>query len=399
MSIGKKGQEGSAAGIVVIIIAIFLALYVIFLPPADREELLGSSGPSAKNLDTSTTSEDALELLSVSPGKINSEGEGTISYNIQTVSLFVRSEPEIKNLPPQRLVLTRGLFSGNSPQIIKFNVEDLSNVKKASLVFNVGPNPGGTLSFNVNNNVVGEVYDSGLKIVEVPVDYLDSLNELEISLSSPGAAFWKKNKISLSGLAIKLEFEKINTRSERQFSLSESDLDGSDKIELEYNQICNERLKFGSAPLSIYINDKRVFSDEIPCINSEETVGLDKELLRTGPNTMTFSIEDGDFTFTDIKINIINKDGNPAYQFSLTQAQYDDLKNGRRDIKLEMFFDNDKDKKSSLIRINEGSLNMNTRLGSYTQNIEDYVVPGTNFIRLLPTDMFTVDGLKVVIEK
>ena len=150
MSIGKKGQEGSAAGIVVIIIAIFLALYVIFLPPADREELLGSSGPSAKNLDTSTTSEDALELLSVSPGKINSEGEGTISYNIQTVSLFVRSEPEIKNLPPQRLVLTRGLFSGNSPQIIKFNVEDLSNVKKASLVFNVGPNPEGTLSFNVN---------------------------------------------------------------------------------------------------------------------------------------------------------------------------------------------------------------------------------------------------------
>ena len=56
-------------------------------------------------------------------------------------------------------------------------------------------------------------------------------------------------------------------------------------------------------------------------------------------------------------------------------------------------------KKTARILVNDGELFLNTDANTYKQDLKDYVLEGANFIRIIPSNSFTIVGLKVVLSR
>jgi len=103
----KRAQrEGAAVAILLIVIALFMTFYILFIPPEDRNQLL--------QINQTNTSEGSsvgqVELLAESPGWVTPTAESATIHGIPSVNVFLKSEPKIINLA-QSLVVEKSVFS------------------------------------------------------------------------------------------------------------------------------------------------------------------------------------------------------------------------------------------------------------------------------------------------
>src|SRR3989344_3395266 len=135
----KKSQtQAGSIAVLVILIALFMVLYLLFLPARDRAELLGQNQTSANLTSTAKTSETVL--LSQSPGLLKPFEKDTEEHEIDAVNLFLREEPENIDLA-NSLSFTKSLFKEDVGEL-KFNVNDLENLQKVTLFFLVNEGKG-----------------------------------------------------------------------------------------------------------------------------------------------------------------------------------------------------------------------------------------------------------------
>ena len=119
----------------------------------------------------------------------------------------------------------------------------------------------------------------------------------------------------------------------------------------------------------------------------------------SGVNTLRFLLEQGDFTFNELKVETKLKAAErPTFTFSLSRSQFNSIRSGNRTIDLELFLEDQRVAKRARIAVNDGELTLNTEGNAYKQDLRDYVVEGTNFIRIVPGNSFNIVGLKVVLE-
>src|SRR3989338_3172161 len=240
----KKGQkEGGTVAVILVIIAFFMVLYILFIPPSDRDKLLNNpvQGSSQNNAGTFPV----IELLTESPGLVSPNSQFGTRHSMQDINLFVKTEPKIDVLSPN-LAVKNGLFSKSFPKL-KFSSQESSDTVRVSLNFFVSK-ASGELRIKLNGQIVysEELDSSGTKIIDIPPGRLQDENELEFSVSSPGIAFWSSNVYNIKDIVIKQEFSKVNSKESRIFSLSDSEAANIQVVTLEYTQVCNERLSFGT---------------------------------------------------------------------------------------------------------------------------------------------------------
>lgn len=394
----RKGEvnppsEGRFIASLILVIAILMILYVLFIPPSERQELLNTNSSSSFD----RTASDKIELLSESPGLVSPNQNFGVVHQLPSVNIFVKTEPKVLTLA-QSLTVRNSLFSKTFPTTT-FESRD-SDLKKVSLAFSVNQ-PSGELRIFLNGNqfYAEEVMTSGVKVVDVPLNLLSERNRVDFEVSSPGLAFWRTNKYQLTDITLREEFERIHAQETRQFTLTSEERENLQSAQLSYFQFCNLALAEQTAALKVYVNDNSVFSGLIRCISSKQTLELDKSVLVTGVNNVRFLLEQGDFTFNEVQVETKSKDRqNPTYLFSLTRSQFNDLQIGNRSLELQLFLEEAKAEKRARIMVNEADFFMNTEDNSFTQNLREYVVEGTNFIRIIPSNTFNIVGLKVVLD-
>ncbi len=388
----KKGQvsEGKFVASLIFLIGFAIVLYVLFIPPADRQQLLSGSNDSDFGIGSGR-----IELLSESPGFISPNRAFGVVHQLPSVNIFVKKEPKVLNLA-QSLNVKRGWFSKSFP-MTSFEMTD-SDLKKVTLVFSVSQ-PEGELRILLNGNTFfAQEVSPGLKVIEIPLNLIQSRNTLEFEVSSPGIAFWATNQYVLSDVTLKEEFERIHAEESRQFSVTSEEKSNLQSAHLSYFQFCNLALPEQTAALKIYLNDESVFSGLIRCISTQQTIDLDKSKLVSGLNTLRFILEQGDFTFNEVKVETDSKQlQNPTYLFSLSKEQMDDIKAQKRELDLSMFLEDTQVNKKAKILVNNHALFLDTASSSYKQNIKDYVNEGTNHIQIIPSNSFNLVGLKVVL--
>ena len=166
----KKGeQEGKAVGTLILVIALAMLLYVLFIPPEDRDILLNQNGSS----NTLSTINDKLELLSENPGFVSREQKELTEHNMIPVNLYIKNEPKSLNIA-QSISITKGLFSKSFPTL-HFNI-DKKDLSKVSLFFGVAQ-ADGELRISVNGNqFYSETLSNGVKIIEIPQAFLVEKN-------------------------------------------------------------------------------------------------------------------------------------------------------------------------------------------------------------------------------
>jgi hypothetical protein len=165
-------------------------LYILFLPPAERYNLLANNSMSS----TTTTSTGEV-LLKESPGRLNYVSDDQREYDLPSFTISTQVKGEV-------LTSRSSLYTKNSA--FEKKEESIQFTAKKGLTDNV------LLSFNIEEatgrlhiTLNGEtILDSELQNGNSPPIAIDSekiqeSNQLTFSVSSPGVAFWRYNEYSL----------------------------------------------------------------------------------------------------------------------------------------------------------------------------------------------------------
>ncbi|MFA5176149.1 MAG: hypothetical protein WC413_02730 [Candidatus Nanoarchaeia archaeon] len=385
----KRAQsDGKGIAVLLLLLALFIVLYLLLLPPEEREGILNQTyGETGDDFSPKL-------LLSETPGEVYSTKAGNTIHEFSPISLFIKTEPKSDRLA-NSLDVSRSLFS-SKPQTLTFDLEDLTNIKDAFLFFNVIKGKG-NLELWLNGNIILDREISGVQSIELPINYLKkNKNILEIKASSPGILFLFRNFYSLSDLIIKTEYKRLNPQEDRIFSIPSPEKEGLQEAKLSFSIYCND-LNKDTAELNVYINDKSILSKQTFCSGGSELVEVANEYINEGKNILTFSISDGDFQFSQIKLETKSKESSyPQYHFDVKTEDHDYIVDGTAKAILNLKLSSG-NKKSDFM-VNGNTFTMDTSLITYSKDVSDIIESGDNYIKIVPKSTFTIENLEIKLE-
>ena len=393
MILRKKGQtDGGSVAVIIIVIALFMVLYILFVPPDVRHDLLNLQNDSSVS---TSTGRERQELIAESPGVVSPTKSSIFVHKLSSMNLFLKTEPKVTKLA-SNLIVKNGLFAKSSP-IVRFSMASLDDTAKATLFFSISE-ASGELRVKVNGNTIysEDITSPGIKVIEIARSYLKKDNEVEFAVSK---GIFSSHVYTLQDVGVKQEFQLKNSEEKRTLSVSSEEKKNMESATLTYKQFCKTRLDSGLTTLEIRVNDRTAFSKQISCLSVDESVDLKESLFSEGANSLTFVLGEGDFLFSDVELRTKTKESSfPSYTFTLTSENFQKVKDGSRKITLNVLLEDNKARKNANFQINSNEVLMRTDSREFNLNLKDYVIDGTNFLRVVPSNTFTILGLKVTLE-
>ena len=383
----KKGQSGGDIAVFIFLLAIFMVIYVLMVPPEVREELLDINQEPLYN-----TSDDILisgvkdtVLLNEEPGVVKPFDKGKVIHEMNDVALYIKNEPKTSDLA-YRLEVSNGLF-GEKTQDLSFSIDDLPDVKRVMIYMTVLEGKG---NFVVELNGK-EIYDNevgpGIESIVLPINLLGEYNNVKLKVSNK---IFGKNVYKLSNVKLRETYELENTQEERSIIVGEHE-NGNGK--LEYHVYCNSAER--SAMFRIYLNDKEINQQILPCVSTLQNVEIDEDDLQEGENIFKFEIDKGDFLFSNIGLSVDSEEGGALkYEFPITSKEYDKLVAEQAEISFKMELVDDG---KATIDINGNLLNLDG--DSYSRYISRFIEKGNNYVKIIPKNEFEIKNIEILLEE
>jgi hypothetical protein len=382
----RKGQSAGDIAVFIFLIAVFVVIYVLMVPPSTREELLGINSTTAvfdDNASILTQNSNGL-LLSEVPGIVKPFDKGMSSHEMDDVAIYIKNEPKTTDLAAQ-LEVSNSLF-GDKSQELSFTAEQLKDLKNVVVYVNVQEGQG---SFSVQLNgkeIYDNVLDLGIETIMLPINMLGEYNTIKFNVDK---RIFGKNYYILKDIKVRQVYELQNTYEDRTFILNDNE---NGNGVLRYNIYCNAADK-GSA-LTISLNEETLAKEIIPCAATIKSVEVDKNDLQLGKNTFRFQIDKGDFLFSNVRFEVDSEEGGALkYEFPITKSEYESILAEQKDVKLEMQLGDDG---KATIDINGNLLNLDG--DTYSRYISRFVEKGTNTIKIIPKNEFEIQKLEISLE-
>src|SRR3989344_1282806 len=366
----KKGQGTSAGNVATLIslIALFLLVYILLLPEADRDKLLGTD----QGKDGKDVSGVGDVLLSEFVGKVEPADKAKrILHEISNVNLFTKEESGLITLS-ENIKISKGFFS-NKDQSVFFRIDNPDDVLKAELYLVVDSGDG-DLVVDVNGN---EFYrneiNQGQVRIEIPLGYLASANNLRFSVSGFGS-----NGFSLREVKLSKQEEVKNRVARRTFSVDAKEKAEMKSAIMRYSVFCDRDEKDA---LKISLNDNLVYSDVPFCNLKEDSVELGSGSFKASVNNLDFETE-GDYLIEGINIKTFSGDEDlPEYFFSLNDDEFRRVRRGLNEIVASFEFSLKDDRKNFILEINGEEVNVDTTDDTFLVVLSDFVEQ-ENLIRI-----------------
>ena len=388
----RKGQRdaGSAANLIAML-GLFLILYILFVPPAERDLLLsGGTQPPGE-----TPSDGALisYLINTQPGKLHYFFESDFEHPIPP---FTLRESKYSNIlyRDNSFVLRRSWFS-NTGHEIKFSLPSVRDATGVKLTFDVTGNPKGNLMISLNGRLFfnRELSSGMVNPIDLPLEYLSSENVLEFLLSPADIVFWRPNNYQIADFVLAGDFiDPTNLENSHRFFLNDLEKNNLGEARLLFSPSCN-RHEVGK--LSVLINGQTIYS-AIPNCNNLNNIHFLPNILQD-ENIITFVSTEGEYLISlgNIRTRITDKE-QPTFYFEIPSSTYEKLRTQRQYIELELSLQDDEKFKEAYILVNSVKFFLNTRTNSHTRRIPFEVLEqGTNSIQIQPLNSFEVIRLRV----
>lgn len=327
MATVKRAQASAAAAPLIILLLIGAAVifYVISIPPAEREKLLGTG-----TTETGTPSGSySNTLLDEKPGFINgvSPTSKKFVHTLGSVVVDGGPQPQKKTLSTQFLV-RRNLISDVSADF-NFNVESKADLANANLEMLVTDRTEkGELIVTLNEKVVyTSTVNAGQQlVVALPADSIvQGLNNLKIYAAGPGLRFWTTNSYSLSGINLILGIYTGEKAVQTQgVTLSTEELQGikAAKYDAFIRQTSDK-----SAELKLSVNGEQVYKFT-PSGATAFSLDLPPEQFK-GANSIELSVgRDGTYSveFPKLTVSATTTTGDvKTYAFTTTTGEIANL--------------------------------------------------------------------------
>ena len=390
----KKGQSGSRAGLMIILITVVLLIYLLFIPPADREALL--EGGETSNLPSDGNFLIIEELLDQRVGTLDYSSRNELTYSIPTFTVATSIEGTTIQERNQ-LQVSRSTFSEDSKQMT-FNVNpDLT--RDIVLSFTV-VEASGTLTVELNGE---EIYVDTLvrgnsPPIRITPQELQRENTLRFSVDTPGITFWRTNEYTLRNVQITADVQDVSQRANTQsVYIEQDDFDTIEIARLRYVPQCEPEEVTG---FEISFNNFNLFRG-VPDCGVINAIKFDPAAVFPGANDITTRVQTGSVLVDAMELETrFEGTQNKQYFFSIPRRFFTTDSEGvpilpdAFQVRARFTFPNDEEKRLNTF-FNGRLKTINTREPEVEFNITEYVEPGSNVVELEPVEDISIARLEI----
>ena len=374
----RKAQSGGSAATLVAVIALLIVLYILFLPPDIRQELLADN-----TSDTSSFSSGKVikNLLLENPGRLEELPQNEVEHDLPSVNLYSLTGATIIK-KASSLYVKNGVFDTKTENV-DFSISDLTDTNNFLLSFSVSAGKG-NLIIKLNGKEIynNEITSKNVAPIELSKDALSSQNTLEFSVSGVGVAFWRTNEYNLANIQITADVtDTTGQESRNTFVVSETEYRNIDSAKLRFFADCTPS---DVGILEVSVNNQ-IVSSSVPDCSSLRPIDVSPAYFQNGENKVTFKTNKGKYLIDQVSITTKLKDITfPSYYFSIENSDFSDITNNKDDVNMTITFIDNQQTKRGKIYINGRTLSLNTNKAKFSQNLDGYVEDGQNGIRIEP---------------
>ncbi len=389
MSFGKRAQSpsGGNAAILIIVIAAFILLYVLFLPKGERDKIL-STGTTATGIVAGTL--PGSTLIDENPGTLTVLKSSQFDHNLPSFNLFTKKEDTVlKSVDSVNVGTSKG---DTRKQSIILVVSD--TVENAKLSFTVNSHHGSLIITQNGKEIFRGEVDSFIEPLSIE---LAKENLFEFSTEPvPWYKPFTKNSYDLRDVKITGTVERIDNKEAIQtVVLGQEEANLLDSATLSYFVDCSVK---DVGKLSIYLNSN-LLASKVPDCGSAEKWQIDPKDLVSGKNEFRFVAEQGTYMLDRLNLRTKLKEPIfPIYFFSLNSSVFRRIENNTINSTLSLRFIDDKERKTATVEMNSQKTTVDTRQANYSKNVDSFLVAGTNYLRIVPETTINLVSLKLVLD-
>ncbi len=390
---GKKGVDapapsGANAAVLVLIIAAFIVLYILFLPKGERDRLL-----EKENTGTKTVTPEAISgamLIKENPGVLTKLKDKDFEHRIASFNLFTTKEDAV--LKSINSIYTESTRNGQKKRSVILALKD--KVENAKLSFSVNDHSG-KLIIEQNSQ---EIFRGEVDSFTEPMDLeLKDENLFEFSTETvPWYKPFSKNFYDIKDAEITGTVEKVDNKEAVQtVILGEDEANLLSEASLSYFVECSTK---DVGRLSVYVNDK-LLAAKVPDCGNPDKLQIDPNDLVGAKNEFKFVAEKGTYLLDQVILRTRLKEPIfPIYFFSINSTTFRRIDNNTINSTLSLSFIDDKERKTATIEINNQKTRLDTRAANYSKNVDSFLIAGTNFLRIVPETTLSVIELKLSLD-
>ncbi len=382
---GRRGVEfKSSTPIVILLIGVVIVLYLLFLPPAQREALLSGTGSGGGVYGTGTgivSTGGSTTLMDKYVGTLLAAGGATTEHDIPSTTVFTAvNTQELKFI--DSLSVSRSAFSQQTGELT-FKA-DPSNSKNYQLTFNVDAAKG-PLYISLNGHPIFEraITSRSPEPIPLPQEYVQADNTLTFSAGSAGWQFWTANDYELRNVLVSADVAQYQgSSSEQHFTITSDEYQRLDKATLQYVAQCDPK---STGRLTVTVNGKIVYSGYADC-GVLTTQDVAPESLNIGDNKVGFASTDGSYTMDNIKV--VSQLKQPDYQtfyFNLPPDMFQQANVFAGQVVVTIRFTDGNTQKQGTIIVNGFQDTFQTSSYYYQAALDPNVlIPNANSIQIQP---------------
>jgi len=381
----KRGTvTGSGAAAFVALLAAVIILYILLVPPEFREEILGPVVPGEEGPDVISPGEEPvteLAILSKVPGRLDKLATPNQIIPMDAVVLY--SDVESQILGSATSIFAQNSLLSEEVDSINFNVVDPINTQNVLLSFKAKKFKG-RLVVKLNGNVVYNdiINQPTITPIPIPTDYLRKINVMEFRVGGPGWKFWSTNEYILENVQVVGDVKDVShLQATAKFIIDSNDLLNTKSARIQFVPECAP----GQAgPLEVYINGQIVSKATPICSDLRKAEFLPQKLV-TGENTLEFKTDAGSYIIDQILLTLLFREPvAPTYYFELEEEDLEELLDDEdKYMQMDLQFVSPEFKNMN-VYINGHTIHIDEEGTSFDMNIEEFLVPGTNAIKLYP---------------
>ncbi|MFH2020807.1 MAG: hypothetical protein ABIJ34_05300 [archaeon] len=379
----SKGQltnpnPQSMVALLIFIIGLALVFYIMWLPPADRADLLEQN----RTYPGDGTKDSVIVLITKEPGRLSNIAEDEITRDLPSFNLFTRTDAS--NLVDLSSVYIKKSLYEEQTRNLTFDISDIENTDNFILSFSASKR-NGILTIILNGDIIfsNEVQTPSPSPIRFSKDLLKDVNTLVFKVSGPGIEFWKSNEFILENVKITADItDKSSQENKQTFVVTQQEKENLQFFDMRFIADCKA---INSGPLEIYLNKRLIYSSVPDCGEKIQVPSVDSTRIREGENDLLFRTEKGNYLLYSIETKMkLRQPVFPTYFFSLDQEKYDKIKSGEADLNLTLAFPNSIDNKKGVVLINDYIQEIETYEANYNRLINSFIREGNNAIEIRP---------------
>lgn len=325
----RAQQTGSQAAMVVGIITLLIIFYILFLPPEERDAILGDTTPGMSGSSSTGGSSGQQPsyigdvIFRENIGRIDYQSLDSYEYDLSAINIYETQDTEV--LGTQSNFMLRNGWFENKESRMEFYVEDPGQITNTMLSVTLKDVGRGSFIMTLNGEEIYNYNPSqpNLDPIEINPDMLNrGTNVVRFMVSGVGVSFWTTNQVQVeSAKVVATISDTSRSESMTSFYITSDESSDIEKAVIKFFPDCRTS---DAGLLTVDLNHISIFKG-VPDCGILNTQAISPSRLNVGKNTLQFRTDKGSYLIDQITVKtFLEEPMQPTYYFDLDDELFKD---------------------------------------------------------------------------